>query len=245
MVPEAIMIDFDKQGKKERQRNAKKLLGNLTTISTDGMDTLMRAIEADVSAVTVRVPKDQGKGDTIGLMLRLRSLGVKSFLLSMVDREEEVFWAREALGPSVRLGVMLETKEAVNRVEEIGRSGSDYFFIGLVDLALQRGTKSIFTPLVDGVMDRIAEKLSGREFGFGAATVVGGGSPIPNRLLLGEMVRLGATFTLLRTAFARDSRNKVLGEEILNLRNLMIELEGREQRVIAEDHLTLLRYLEE
>ena len=179
-----------------------------------------------VAPVLVRLGRYH-EGHTEELIRRFLDQGVAGFLLSMVEHESEIDRARLALDSGVPLGAMIETPQAISRIGHFRSSGLDFAFIGLVDLAIQRGSPSIFTPLIDGTMTEMSEALRGVPFGFGAATTVGSGAPVPNRMLLAEMLRHGASYTLLRSAFYRDVAQGEPGPALAELRALLTDLSHR------------------
>lgn len=227
---DALLVDFDLQGKAVRQERATKLLGHATTISENGEEILKRALANPFAPIFVRLGRFNGE-QTLSQIRDFQERGVSGFLLSMVEHESEIDEARRVLAPGVALGAMIETPEAVARIALLRKSGLEFAFVGLVDLAIRRGTPSIFTPLIDGSMDEIAESLAGIPFGFGAATTVGGGSPIPNHLLLSEMLRHGACFTLLRSAFYRDVRELDIMNELGSLKASISRLHRKKNQI--------------
>jgi len=232
--PDAVLIDFDVDGKTMRQERAEQLLGHGTTISQNGFELLERALSRPIAPVLARLGRYDGEASD--RMIRdFQERGVVGFLLSMVEHESEIEQARKALAPGIALGAMIETPGAVGRIDQFRQAGLDFAFIGLVDLAIQRSSPSIFSPLVDGTMAHMSAKLAGIPFGFGAATVVGGGAPVPNRLLLGEMARHDARFTLLRSAFYRDIEGKSAPAEVRALRDVLATLHERDSDAVAAD----------
>lgn len=242
-LPSAILLDYDIDGKIARQRTAKKLLGHTTTISQGDSGLLRDAVALNFAPVLVRLGRYQ-PGRTEELMRRLQDQGVVGFLLSMVEHESEIDRARVALDSGIPIGAMIETAAALTRIDKLRASGLDFAFVGLVDLALQRGTTSIFAPLIDGTIADLAESLDGLPFGFGAATVVGGGAPIPNRLLLGNMLSRKASYTLLRSAFYRDVAGLDAAESLGEIRQAVDRLAARNNFEKQEDFEQLRKLLQ-
>ena len=90
-------------------------------------------------------------------------------------------------------------------------------YLGLNDLAIERGTRNIFAAVADGMVERVREAFRA-PFGFAGLTLPDAGFPIPCRLLIGEMARLGCQFSFLRRSFHRDIRGRDLAIEIPRLR---------------------------
>src|SRR5947209_8543080 len=71
--------------------------------------------------------------------------------------------------------------------------------------------------------------------GFGGATVPGSGSPIPSHLLLGELVRLGPDFTVLRRSFWRDVARRHPAEAVGSILTAVAATESRDDAGVARD----------
>jgi len=63
-------------------------------------------------------------------------------------------------------------------------------------------------------LDALARLPLARHLGFAGLTLPEGGRPVPCRLLLAEMARLGADFTMLRRSFLRDTRGLPLATHV-------------------------------
>lgn len=237
-LPDVVLVDFDTEGKAIRQEKSQQLLGHKTTIAGDNSDLLVHALSQKTTPVVVRLGRYDGER-TDSKIRDFQSRGVVGFLLSMVEHESEIEQSRKVLSPGVVLGAMIETSRAVGRIDQLKDQGLDFAFVGLVDLAIQRRSRSIFCPLIDGTIEEISQKLDGVPYGFGAATVVGSGSPVPNRFLLAEMLGNDASFTFLRSAFFKDIQGLNVAEEVARLRGSIFELQERSVLDIQNDHAEL------
>jgi hypothetical protein len=85
---------------------------------------------------------------------------------------------------------------------------------------------NIFLALGDGTLDRL-RPLFAAPFGFGGLTHPDRGTPIPSRLLLNEMVRLGCDFTFLRRSFHADVAQSSEGEVIAAIHGEVREATSR------------------
>ena len=92
--------------------------------------------------------------------------------------------------------VQIETSELVEQLEGFNGLYWDIVYIGLNDLMVSYGLSSIWETFFYGTAERICGSLCGRVYGFGGFTILGGGEPIINILILHEMVRLGASVTV-------------------------------------------------
>jgi hypothetical protein len=101
------------------------------------------------------------------------------------------------------LGVLVETREAVRLGRQLSQLPLSRVFFGLNDFRVDTGGRALFDPVVDGTLDRFRDSYNGR-FGFGGITRPNAGSPVPQRLLLAEMIRLGCDFGVARRSFRAD-----------------------------------------
>ncbi len=88
----------------------------------------------------------------------------------------------ELVRDRVGLGILIETVAGAQIADQLGQLPLCRVYVGLNDLAIQRKTKSIFTPLVDGTLSKIRENIRG-PFGFGGLTLPELGKPIPCRVV--------------------------------------------------------------
>jgi hypothetical protein len=176
---------------------------------------------------------------------RAVDLGADEVLVPMVRGEAEVERVLAAARDRVGVGIMVETPEAVERAASLAGLGVSRAFVGLLDLAVERGTPSVFTALADGTVDRLVEALAPTPYGFGGLTDPTRGYPLPARLLMGEIVRGGCAFAMMRNAYvadaARTSPEAVLGA----IRAELGRLSAREPGEVAADREALLQRIAE
>jgi hypothetical protein len=125
---------------------------------------------------------------------------------------------------------------ACNNAAEIAREPADFVYVGLLDLALSRGEGNVFRPLADGTADRLRETFATPRFGIGGVTVVDGGSPVPCRMLLGELARLDTHIAFARRSFKRDTADRDLSVEQDRLRTTWRTLRQRDPASVEDDH---------
>jgi hypothetical protein len=114
------------------------------------------------------------------------------------------------------VGILVETLDAVARAAELARLPLTRAYLGLNDLAIERQSCSIFAAVADGTLEHVRRPFE-VPFGFGGLTLPEGGSPLPCRLLMGEMARLGCRYSFLRRSFHRDVHGRELAVEIPRL----------------------------
>ena len=127
----------------------------------------------------------------------------------MVRREVDVERVLTAARGRVGVGIMVETRQAVTRAASLAQLGICRAFVGLLDLAVERDTPSVFTALADGTVEGLVEALAPTAYGFGGLTDPERGHPLPARLLMGEIVRGGCSFAMMRNAFVADAAREL------------------------------------
>ena len=116
----------------------------------------------------------------------------------------------------------------------LGRLPLSRVYVGLNDLMIDRGGSSIFTAVLDGTVARVRSAFS-VPFGFAGLTVVDGGFPVPCRLLIAEMARLGGSFTFLRRSFHRDIRGRAIGEDVPRILQALSSAAHRSAATVERD----------
>ena len=203
-----VVVDWERRGKRRRQAGAD------TQVNEDTPVDLANVRAATSGRVLCRV---NGWGPwTPGEIDLAAALGADEVLLPMVREVDEVDAALEAVNGRCGLGILVETIDAVHAVDELVRRPVSRVYLGLNDLMIDRGGRSLFAALVDGTADRVgaAAAAAGRPFGVAGLTRPDAGHPVPCRLLAGELVRLGASFTFLRRSFHADTVGRRLAVEV-------------------------------
>lgn len=193
-----VVVDWERRGKHRRQA------GVDTQVNADTPYDLTRVRAAVRGRVLCRV-NGWGPG-TPGEIDSAIALGADEVLLPMVRRPEEVDAALIAVDARARLGILVETQDALRALDELVRRPVSRVYVGLNDLMIDRGSTSLFTPLIDGTVARVAGVVTAAGIAFGVAglTLPECGRPVPSRLLAGELARIGAGFTFLRRSFHAD-----------------------------------------
>ncbi len=203
-----VVVDWERRGKRARQAGAD------TEINADTPAHLMAVRQATSGVVVCRVNRwSPWTPAEIDLAV---SLGADEILLPMVRRPEEVDAALDVVAGRCRLGILVETTEAVRRVDALVTRPLARVYVGLNDLMIDRGGNALFAPLVDGTVDRVAAATidAGIPFGVAGLTRPEAGRPVPCRLVLGALARVGASFTFLRRSFWADTAGRDLTVEV-------------------------------
>lgn len=190
-----VIVDWEHRGKQRRQE------GEGTEVSAHTPGDLARVRAATGGRVLCRV--DAAGPHTLAQVDLAVGLGADEVLLPMVRRPEHVDLALDAAAGRCGVGILVETQEAVERVDELARRPLSRVYLGLNDLRIDRGSTSLFDPLLDGTAAAVRRSVR-VPFGVAGLTRIGAGSPVPTRLLAAELARLGASFTFLRRSFTAD-----------------------------------------
>ena len=227
-----VIVDWEHRGKRERQ------LGADTQVNTDTPADLDRIRAATAGRVLCRV-NGWGPGSEREIDLAV-ALGADEVLLPMVRGLAEVDAALAVLDGRCGLGILVETTDAVERTEELVSRPLSRLYVGLNDLMIDRGGRNLFTPLVDGTVERVRAATPARiPFGVAGLTLPDRGWPIPCRLLAGELARLDASFTFLRRSFQADVAGRDLAVELPRILASVAAARSRPSRQRAADRAEL------
>ena len=228
-----VIVDWERRGKRERQA------GFDTQVNADTAADLQRVRAATDGPVLCRVngwgPGSQAEID------RAIALGADELLLPMVRRPEEVDAALAAVAGRCRLGILVETTEAVRRADELLRRPLSRVYVGLNDLMIDRGGRTLFAALVDGTVDRVrAATPTELAFGVAGLTLPEAGHPVPCRLVAAELARLDASFTFLRRSFHADVAGRDLAIELPRVTGAVAAARRRPPHQQAADRAELM-----
>jgi len=225
-----IIVDWETRGKQDRQAFAD------TEINRDTLDDLRRVRACTDARLICRVnPFDGSTPDEVEQAV---GAGADEILLPMVRSLQEVATILRWVNGRCGVGILIETVDAVRRVDELGRFPLSRVYVGLNDLAIERNTPNIFTALADGTVERIRRSCSA-PFGFGGLTLPECGHPIPCRLLIGEMARLKSNFSFLRRSFYRDMRGREVTVEVPRILEAIRQAHRRSPQAVAQDRREL------
>jgi hypothetical protein len=231
----AIVVDWERRGKAARQTGAD------TCISADDADDLARVRAATRAPVVCRLDRP---GPWSPAQARLAAaLGADEVLVPMVRRPEDVEPVLAAVAGDCRVGVLVETQEAVAAAARLAALPIARVYVGLNDLAIERRSTSLFDALADGTVDRVRAAVGDVRFGVGGLTVPGGGRPIPVELLIGELCRLRADFTFLRRSFWHDVAGRDVAAAVRSIHAAVAAAAERDPARVDTDRRALLAAL--
>ena len=228
-----VIVDWERRGKRERQAGAD------TQVNTDSPADLARVRAATPGTVVCRV---NGWGPWSEAELEQAvALGADEVLLPMVRRPEEIDAALAVVAGRCGLGILVETTEAVRRVDELVRRPVGRVYVGLNDLMIDRGGRTLFAALIDGTVDRVRAAMPpGVPFGVAGLTLPEAGRPVPCRLLAAELARLDASFTFLRRSFHADVAGRDLALELPRVVGSVAAARRRPAHLRAADRAELV-----
>jgi hypothetical protein len=231
-----IIIDWERAGKTERQ------VGADTLVSRDLPADLER-MRASVTAPLICRLDPVGPWTPEQLELAVR-LGADEVLLPMVRDPEQVERVLALADGRCSVGMLVETLDALASRRALATLPVSRVYVGLNDLAIERRTPSIFTALADGTVEALRRTFTEVPFGFGGATVPEAGQPIRATLLLAELVRLGADFTVLRRSFWRDVADRDPASAVASIQTAVAAAANRDPLAVSRDHAALVATIE-
>lgn len=202
-----IMVDLETLGKEERQKNMNTVKSHHTVEDVRIISAMLTSAE-----LLVRVnPWNETSANEIEAVI---SAGADRIMLPMWKTPEEVNSFLKVVNGRVHTTVLLETKEAVEIIDEILENPLlDEIHIGLNDLHLSYGLTFMFELLSNGVVERLCQKFKakGIPYGFGGIARVGEGT-LPAEWIVKEHYRVGSTVAILSRSFCNADEIKDIRE---------------------------------
>lgn len=227
----AIVVDWEHIGKAARQSGADTEVNHYTVAD-------LQRVRASTPGRLICRLNPYGAWTEREIETALAT-GADEILLPMVQSVAEVEAVLAQVAGRAGVGILVETAAAVRLATELGRLPLTRVYLGLNDLAIERGVTNIFSAVADGTLEQVRRAFS-VPFGFGGLTVPEGGTPIPCRLLLGELARLNCDFSFLRRSFHRDMRGRELAVEVPRLQAAWREARQRSAAVVEAERRALV-----
>jgi hypothetical protein len=203
-----IIVDWECASKRERQAGAD------TEINRHTVADLHRVRRATDARVICRI--NGTNPDSATEVEQAIDAGADELLVPMVRCAGDVERILDLVRGRCRVGILIETQAAVTRARELCGLPLSRVYVGLNDLAIDRGVRNIFEAVADGTVAAVRSACA-VPFGFAGLTLPDAGAPIPCRLLIGEMVRIAAQYSFLRRSFHRDVEGRDLATEVPRL----------------------------
>jgi hypothetical protein len=224
---DTIIVDRETLGKVDRQAGAD------TQVNRDTMDDLRRVRQATQGPVACRI--NRFHESTAREVEEALAAGAGEVFLPMVRTVSEVESALRLVAGRCALSILVETTAAVACSHRLARLPVSRVYVGLNDLAIDRGSVNIFDSVADGTVEQVRREFS-VPFGFGGLTLPDRGSPIPACLLIGEMARLDCSFSFLRRSFERDTAGLRLQPLVPRIRAALLQAAARSAAEVQRDH---------
>jgi hypothetical protein len=225
-----LVVDWEQRGKRTRQHGAD------TEINAHTVEDLERLRIATEAPILCRV-NAPGPWTADELEAAIAG-GANEILVPMVRSSDDVLAVLEGVRGRTGVGILVETLAAVSCADELGRLPLSRVYVGLNDLAIERGSTTIFDAIADGTVERVRHAFA-VPFGFAGLTDPRAGTPLPSRLLVSELVRLRCSFTFLRRSFHRDVVGPLLEEGVSRMHAAISAAGTRDRHDIDRDHLEL------
>ena len=230
-----IVVDWERIGKRSRQASAD------TQVNQDTLEDLRRARAATDATVLCRI--NAPHAGTPQEVEEAVQAGADELLIPMVRTPEELQPILGLVEGRMRVGILIETLDAVRNASGFANLPLSRVYLGLNDLAIERRSTNIFAAVADGTVERVRRQLP-HPFGFAGLTLPERGKPIPCRLLVGEMARLDCSFSFLRRSYHRDVRGKDPAREIPRILEAMDAARARRTEQVQADRRELLDTIE-
>lgn len=191
-----IWVDLETLGKDERQHGINSVKSHHSVHDIEVISNMLTTSE-----MLVRV--NPMNDNSVGEINRVIDAGADIIMLPMWKSPKEVRDFLAIVNGRVKTTLLLETKEAVECVDEVlAIGGFDEIHIGLNDLHLSYGLTFMFELLANGTVEMLCNKFrnAGMPYGFGGIARIGEGM-LPAEKIIMEHYRLGSTRAILSRSF--------------------------------------------
>lgn len=202
-----VWIDLETLGKELRQKDMNTVKSHHTVADIAVIKPLLSRAE-----MLVRINSwYEGSRKEIEDVI---AAGADMIMLPYWKSADEVKKFTEAVGGRCKTTLLLETKEAVECIDDVLKQGGfDEIHIGLNDLHLSYGMTFMFELLADGTVETLCKKFkaAGLPYGFGGIAKLGDGL-LPAEKIIMEHYRLGSTRAILSRTFCDNAKIDSLEE---------------------------------
>ena len=201
-----IWIDLEALGKEERQKN-------LNTVKSHHSISDIAAIKPQLTFSEMLVRVNPWNENSVSEINAVIDAGADIIMLPMWKSKEEVLKFLSVVGGRCKTTLLLETKEAVECIDEVLTLDFDEIHIGLNDLHLSYGLTFMFELLSNGTVEMLCNKFKakGIPYGFGGIAKLGDGL-LPAEKIIMEHYRLGSTRAILSRTFCDNAVIESLDE---------------------------------
>lgn len=230
-----VWIDLEVLGKEERQKGFNTVKSHHRIEDIGMIKPLLKN-----SQLLVRI-NSWYSGSVAEIEAVIRE-GADIIMLPFWKTLEEVKYFLEAVRHRAKTSLLLETKEAVNCIDEVLELEFDEIHIGLNDLSLSYNINFMFELLTNGTVEMLCNKFNkkGIPYGFGGIAKVTDGL-IPASKIIMEHYRLGSSRAILSRTFIDTSLVDDLNKIDSLFKTNMDELRKYEQKISTcknEDYIS-------
>ncbi|PYS33285.1 MAG: aldolase [Acidobacteria bacterium] len=202
---ERIMLDLERTGKRKRQMGRDLFISDHIIASVPRM----RAVLGKARLVVRVNPLSHKSCEEIDAVIEA---GADFMMLPYFHSVDEVRGFRSLVAARAKTILLVETKSAVEILPTLVKERlGDEVHIGLNDLRISLGNRTIFDPLCNGMIERLSALLRGEKIPFGVggiARLSHDRLPINPEHVLAEQVRLEAGIGWLGRSFREDMENR-------------------------------------
>lgn len=198
---ERVWIDLETLGKEERQKG-------LDAVKSHHTVNDIRKIKPHLTTSEMLVRVNHWYEGSEKEIEDVIAAGADMIMLPYWKTSEEVRWFTETVHGRRKTTLLLETKEAVDCIDEVlAMGGFDEIHIGLNDLHLSYGLDFMFELLINGTVELLCQKFkaAGIPYGFGGIAKIGDGA-VPAEKIILEHYRLGSTRAILSRTFCDTAK---------------------------------------
>lgn len=212
-----IFVDLEVLGKEERQKN-------MNTVKSQHSIEDIKKIATVLSDSDLLVRVNPWNEKSEGEIEEVIAAGANIIMLPYWKTVHEVEKFLSAIKGRVKTTLLLETKEAVECIDEVLQLNFDEIHIGLNDLHLSYGLTFMFELLSNGTVELLCDKFNkkGIPYGFGGIAKLGEGL-LPAEKVIMEHYRLGSTRAILSRAFCDVTKVDSI-EEIDNIFSINMKM---------------------
>ena len=198
-----VMIDLEKDGKKERQ-------GNIDAVFSEHTIEDIQKVKKKLNKTHILVRTNPPSKKLRNEIEEILKHAPEAIMLPYFSTAYEVQSFLDAVKGRAKVFLLLERYQALKNIDEILKlEGIDRIHVGLNDLHLELKMKFMFEILSEGILDDLSQKVLARniKFGFGGVGRIGFLSPKAEDIL-SEHVRIGSTSVILSRSFCRQDNYK-------------------------------------
>lgn len=229
-----VWVDLETLGKEERQKG-------LDAVKSQHTIDDIRKIKPHLTTSEMLVRVNHWFDGSVDEIEAVIDAGADMIMLPYWKTVEEVKSFVEAVNGRCKTTLLLETKEAVECVDDVlNLGGFDEIHIGLNDLHLSYGMTFMFELLADGTVEMLCRKfkVAGIPYGFGGIARLGHGE-LRAENVIKEHYRLGSTRAILSRSFCDIDKinDKAIVDQVFGYEmNRLIEFE-KEVETLSEELL--------